>query len=289
VTEEKKPAGAARLDQPLVPGQEDKSPIDLLKEKIMTDYDRLGLDDTFRFACHKDVACFNKCCADVNIFLTPYDVLRLKNAVGMDSTEFLDRYTQIPIEKNQRYPVVMLKMDEDNDRRCYFVSEDGCTVYHDRPWPCRMYPLGMASPKDPDAKNFFFLMKEDVCKGFAEGEEWTVKSWMENQGVANYEEFGRLYKEITLHDYFGKGKTLTPDKMEMFYLATYDLDRFRRFIFESSFLKRFQVADDTLAVIKKDDEALLRWGFQWLKFSLFGEPTIEIRPEAMGPRNVPPR
>jgi Fe-S-cluster containining protein len=39
--------------------------------------------------------------------------------------------------------MVVLKMNEDNDKRCSFVSETGCRVYNDRPWPCRMYPLNM--------------------------------------------------------------------------------------------------------------------------------------------------
>ena len=33
----------------------------------------------FSFACHPDVPCFTKCCSDLDLALTPYDVLRLKN------------------------------------------------------------------------------------------------------------------------------------------------------------------------------------------------------------------
>jgi Fe-S-cluster containining protein len=288
VTDKKKP-DRDNPDSQSKPEMNEPSPMDRLKEKIMQDYDRLGLDSTFRFACHKDVPCFNKCCADVNIFLTPYDVLRLKNALGMKSDEFLAQYTQIPIEKNQKYPVVMLKLSDTPEKQCQLVSEDGCTIYHDRPWPCRMYPLGMASPKDQDAKEFYFLMKEDVCEGFDQEQEWTVRGWMENQQIEKYDEFGKLFKEITLHDYFAQGKVLSPQKMEMFYTACYDLDSFRRFVFESTFLLRFDVDGGTVEAIRVDDEALLRFAFRWLKFALFGEPTINVRPEAMGPVSTPPK
>jgi len=47
-----------------------------LKEEIMKEYPRLTRDDTFTFACHPGVSCFNQCCRDVNIFLTPYDIIR---------------------------------------------------------------------------------------------------------------------------------------------------------------------------------------------------------------------
>ena len=44
--------------------------------------------DGFTFACHPEVPCFNQCCRRLNLVLTPYDVLRLKNHLGMSSEEF---------------------------------------------------------------------------------------------------------------------------------------------------------------------------------------------------------
>jgi Fe-S-cluster containining protein len=265
-------------------------PFGRLKEKILKDYDRLGLDDKFQFACHKEIPCFNECCGDVNIFLTPYDVLRMKKALGVTSSQFLDKYTQMPIQKDMKYPVVMFKMDESQPHQpCQLVGSDGCTIYKDRPWPCRMYPLGLASPKDDDTgEEFFFLMKEDVCRGFEQRREWTVREWLEDQEVTPYQEFGRLYKELTLHDYFAKGKSLSPERMNLFHMACYDLDTFRRFVFESTFLKRFEIEAQTLEDIKLDDEALLRFSFRWVRFACFGEDTIKVRPEALGPMSTPP-
>jgi uncharacterized protein len=40
-------------------------------------------DDQFKFSCHKGLACHNTCCRDVNIFLTPYDVLRMRRGTGV--------------------------------------------------------------------------------------------------------------------------------------------------------------------------------------------------------------
>ncbi|HDS00625.1 MAG TPA: YkgJ family cysteine cluster protein [candidate division Zixibacteria bacterium] len=254
--------------------------IQKLKETILKEYPRLKKDDKFKFACHSGVSCFNECCGDVNIFLTPYDVLRLKNTLGISSQEFLDKYTILPIDQNQRLPVVLLKMQDNEKKTCYFVSKEGCTVYENRPWACRMYPLGLASPGELAAnlnEEFYFILKESVCKGFNENREWTVREWIEDQGIAEYDKFGEMYKQIYTHPYLEKAPELTPQKIDMFFLACYNLDKFRDFILHSTFLQKFDVEDDLLEKIKTDDEELLKFGFRWVRFALFGEKTIDIK------------
>ena len=75
-----------------------------VQEQILTDYARMSLDDSFVFQCHQKLACFTHCCQDVSIVLTPYDVLRLKKALGIDSSEFLQRYTISPFSQDQKFP-----------------------------------------------------------------------------------------------------------------------------------------------------------------------------------------
>ena len=139
-----------------------------LQQHILEQSPRLGPDDTFCFDCHPGISCFNHCCADVNIFLSPYDVLRMKRRLGMTSSQFLDTYTILPVHKDMKTPAVVLKMDA-GTKRCPFLTDEGCGIYSDRPWPCRMYPLGLASQKDtPDGwrgDRFYFVLKEEGCKG----------------------------------------------------------------------------------------------------------------------------
>jgi hypothetical protein len=66
----------------------------------------------------------------------------------------------------------------------------------------------------------------------------------------------------------------------MFYTACYDLDTFREFVFESTFLDRFDLDDALVEEIKTNDVALLTFAFRWLRFALFKEPTVQVRPEA---------
>jgi Fe-S-cluster containining protein len=254
--------------------------IERLKKAILNDYPRMSEESEFCFKCHKDVPCFNACCGDVNIFLTPYDVIRLKNRMGVTSGEILSKYTLSPFDENTKYPVLLLKMEDNEKKSCPFVTEEGCSVYEDRPWPCRMYPLGLASPKDDPQnidKEFYFLLQEDVCKGHQEDNKYTVSEWLEDQGLNEYTEMGELFKEITLHDFFEKGGQLEPQKMEMFFTACYNIDRFRAFVFGSTFFNKFEVDEETKNKIKDDDIELFKFACRWIRFAFFGEATIRIK------------
>lgn len=255
------------------------------KEKVLNEYPRLGLQDSFHFSCHIGVPCFTQCCADVTIFLTPYDILRLKQRLGITSQEFLEQHTLSPFTKDQRLPVIVLRMGEDEHKRCPFVSENGCRVYEDRPWACRMYPLGLASPRESDGSDdsgeFYFLMRDPDCQGWDAGRQYTVAEWLDEQEVILYNRMGESFQKITLHDFFQKGNSLSPEQIEMFYLVCYNIDKFRVFVFESTFLKRFDVDAQIVERIRSDDMALLEFGMQWLRFCLFSEQTMTIREEVV--------
>ena len=142
-----------------------------------------------------------------------------------------------------------------------------------------MFPVGVASPKDGHEdidKEFYFLLEEDVCRGFENGKEWTIEEWLEDQGVSDYVELGEIFKEISLHNKFITGRIKEPIKQEMFYTVCYDIDKFKDLVFNSTFFKRFKVGEEQKALMKNDDVELLKFGFNFLKFSLFGEETMEL-------------
>lgn len=250
----------------------------LTPETILGDHPRMALDDTFTFRCSCDLDCFTRCCRDVSIVLTPYDVLRLKTALRMGSTEFLEKHTLPLFTPEQKFPMMILRMDPQT-KKCPFVSERGCEVYAGRPWACRMYPLGVAKPKNPTPTDqpFHFVLHEELCHGHGQGEARSVREWIAEQGIEEYEMMGASFQELALHDFWGCGPALTPQQVEMFYMACYDLDRFRRFIFESRFLGLFEVDEARVEALRHDDEELLEFALQWLRFSLFQEKTMKIR------------
>ena len=63
----------------------------------------------------------------------------------------------------------------------------------------------------------------------------------------------------------------------MFFMASTDLDHFRRFVFESSFLDTYEVDQETLDKIKTDDVELMLFSFKYLANTLFGAEGLEIK------------
>jgi Fe-S-cluster containining protein len=235
-------------------------------------------DSKFQFSCHKGVECFNSCCRKVDIFLTPYDILRMKNRLELSSEEFLREYTG-NIIGSSGLPVIFLKMRDDEERNCPFVSESGCEIYEDRPWPCRAFPLKPESSKKTDAagKEFYSLVNEPKCLGYNEDKEWTVKEWKEDQGMDIYNEMEALFKEITQNESIVGDEILNENVRRMFYVGCYDLDRFKRFVFESRFLDVFDVDEKEIEKIKKDELELLKFALKWTKFGFVDQTALKIK------------
>jgi Fe-S-cluster containining protein len=246
-------------------------------------------DDIFPFNCHPGVPCFNQCCQDVNIVLTPLDVLELARSQGMTTGEFLQQHTLMPITKELQLPMVMLKMRDDEAKRCPFVTEQGCGVYENRPWACRMYPLGMAIPPARAGETpepVYFIFEDDHCKGRhqTDAKQWTPVQWRSDQGIDRRDELEQGFRDLVSHPWFIGGRQLDPKRIEMFHMACYNLDTFREFIFNSTFLERFEVEPDVQEELATNDEALLQFAFRWLRFALFGEPLMAVREEAKAAR-----
>ncbi len=247
---------------------------------------RLDKNSEFKFKCHKGVKCFTECCRDINIILTPYDIIKLKNRLELSSEEFLAIYTEPQILEKTDLPVITLKLLEaegsDSDSKaCPFVREDGCLVYVDRPTTCRYYPLGVASlshKDDADGEEFYFFVHEPHCLGFEEDASWTVAKWREDQGVDIHDRINAEWTDLLVRKRsFPPNMKFTEQTKKMFFLASYNIDKFKEFVFESSFLKRYQVDDATVEKIKTDEIELLQFGMRWLKWLLFKEGDFEIK------------
>ena len=156
-------------------------------KKIFAD-DMVPLGDgEFPFDCHDGVSCFTFCCRNVNLTLYPYDVIRLKNSLNIDSEEFMRTHTFLQKEHNPCFPSVKLKLLTDDKKSCPFLKEDGCSVYNDRPSACRTYPLEVAVGKEKNesaTEEYFFLTNHSYCLGHGEAKRQTVKTVVEKSKIA---------------------------------------------------------------------------------------------------------
>lgn len=230
---------------------------------------RIETGEAFSFACHPGVSCFTDCCRQLELALTPYDILRLKRETRLDSTAFLEQYVIQEQETADVFPRFYLTMVDDGQASCVFVSDKGCTVYPGRPGACRAYPMGRAAIRQADNSidEFFVLLKESHCHGFEEKEAQNSEKYSVGQGLTQYNEFNDKVAAVLQHAKIRQGLRLTPQQTESFVLALYDLDSFRKQLAERS-LPGSEKYD---AATHKEDEQLLLFGVEWLRGELFDQ------------------
>jgi len=229
---------------------------------------------TIRFKCRPGIPCFNTCCQDVNIFLSPYDIVRMKNRLNLPSREFHQAYTRTLLPGPGKIPIIQLRMREE-DNRCPFVGEQGCSIYEDRPWACRMYPLD----KSDTTGEYDFIVSADQCLGQKEPVEWVVRDWFLDQGLPPYEDMDERFKLVTQYPRLQEAGIDHARVQQMFWMACYDLDTFRRFVFETRFLQTFDVEEEVVEMIKEDDLALLDLALRWVRFGLVCGDVLPIKEE----------
>jgi len=250
---------------------------------------KLTKDSRFKFRCHPKVRCFTACCSNVNIALPPYDLLRLRKRLGLAAHEFISKYGDIQILDKTLFPVVTLKMRDDEKKSCPFVTPRGCTVYEDRPNICRYYPVGMATLRKVDAEGgkdeFYFMTREDHCKGFEEDKQWTIGEWRADQGADLYDEMNRGWMEILIKKKsHGQGKEFPEIKNEMFFKMSFDTDYFRAFVFNSTFLELYDIPAERIEKVRTDDTELLKLSYEWLRQAIFAEDTLKFKDGALEKR-----
>ena len=242
-----------------------------------------------QFRCHKDIACFNACCKNIDISLTPYDILRLKRHLGISSTEFLELFTlPYEIEKDGIAGVKLRPVEAGT--ACQFMTEAGCSVYQDRPTACRDYPVALLSMRRQDEyvdRNAYALVKEEHCLGHQEARSISIDDYRQEQGLDEYDELARGWRQLILKKKSSGPSIGKPSKrsLQLFFMSCYDIDRFRDFVTSAAFNALYDIADEERASWQADDVALMQFGFRFLRQVLFGEEEgVKMREAAVEER-----
>ncbi|QEP44114.1 YkgJ family cysteine cluster protein [Ectothiorhodospiraceae bacterium BW-2] len=248
----------------------------------------LARDKKISFRCYKGVKCFNACCSNIDITLTPYDIIRLKNRLDVDSGQFLQEYT-VPFEF-EKDGIAGVKMKPvEGGTACRFMTEEGCSVYEDRPTACRYYPVGMVSMRKQDEytdSNAYALVEEEHCLGHQEDRTLTIDEYREEQGLFDYDEYSRGWRQLILKKK-SSGATIGKPSLrsrQLFFMACYNIDQFRTFVASDGFQQSFDIEEERMANILLDDVALMLFGFDFLKHVLFGEEQIKLKEGVMEQR-----
>jgi hypothetical protein len=239
---------------------------------------------TIRFQCRKGIACWNACCSNIDISLTPYDILRLKQRLSLSSGEFLQQYT-VPYEMEQGGIAGVKLRPLENGTACRFMTPEGCGVYGDRPTACRYYPVALLSMRRQEESTdtrAYALVKEAHCLGHSEPRELSIDEYRREQGVEEYDELARGWRQLILKKKSSGPSVGKPSKssLQLFFMVCYDLDRFRNFVVSEGFNELYDLDTEETIEILGDDTKLMLFGFRFLKQVLFGENTIPLKEDA---------
>lgn len=243
-----------------------------------------------QFCCRKGIACWNACCSNIDIALTPVDIVRLKTRLEMSSSEFLAQYT-VPYEMEKDGIAGVKLRPVEGGTACRFMKPEGCDVYADRPTACRYYPVALLSMRKQDEafdRQVYAIVREDHCLGHREPKTQTIDQYRAEQGVVEYDELGRGWRQLILKKK-SSGPTIgKPSKrsLELFFMTCYDIDRFRAFVASDAFTEVFDLPPDELHAALVDDDALLQFGFRFLRQVLFGEQSIPLREHSVEQRRA---
>lgn len=245
---------------------------------------------TIEFSCHKGISCWNACCSNIDISLTPYDVLRMKTRLGISSTEFLKDYT-VPYEMEKDGIAGIKFRPIEGGSACRFMKPEGCGIYSDRPTACRYYPVALLSMRKQDEyvdRDSYAIVKEDHCKGHEVNRRITIADYRKEQGLEEYDDLARGWRQLVLKKKSSGPAIGKPSlrSRQLFFMACYDIDRFREFVFAESFAKLFELQPEEKESFAKDDVALLQFAFRFLRQVMFGEESIALNAEAAQERLV---
>ena len=241
----------------------------------------LGPESAFRFRCHKDIACFNACCRDIDLQLTPYDILRLKNRLGLSSGEFVARYT-VPFEMDAHGMPGLKMATKPGTTECAHLTAEGCAVYEDRPAACRYYALGSMGVRKKDSpavEEVYFVVREEHCLGHEEPHTQTVAEYRTGQGLDRYDAMNRTWRDLVLKKR-SAGPTVgapSPRSLQLFDMCSYDLDGFREFLQSPGFRRLVALPAAEERALLDDEERLLAFAMRFLAQVLFGERSIPLR------------
>ncbi|MCF8217246.1 MAG: YkgJ family cysteine cluster protein [Chlorobium sp.] len=137
-------------------------------------------NESFSFTCNR----CRECCKNKKIQINPYETAQLARRLGMTTTRFIERFT---VEEG-----AFLKFTEEGT--CAFLGPDGCSVHHDRPLVCRLYPLARHVGEKGE-EWFSELEPEPSCRG-SYGMESTISEYLAKEDALPYMQAANIYLNL---------------------------------------------------------------------------------------------
>jgi uncharacterized protein len=242
---------------------------------------RVG-NEPFSFHCHPGVPCFLTCCRNVELLLFPYDIIMLKQSLGIDSATFLRAHTTVGPGSHPFFPGLQLRLKEVEGRPCPFLEAAGCGVYRNRPSACRTYPLERGVEHSGRGRSLtvhYFMTHHPYCLGHMESRPYTVKQWERDQALFTCNLYNDLWAELdaffSTNPWAGEGKA--GPLQQLAFMVCYNIDGFRSYSQERRLLDQFRLSKAERRHVASDDGELLKFGFAWLEQILGGRQRLAAK------------
>ena len=152
---------------------------------------KIGLDEKFKFNC---TMC-GKCCINRDdILLTPNDVFKMSDALGLEISDFIKKYCEVYRGQSSKIPIVRL-LPVGPMKRCPLLKGNRCAVHHVKPVVCAMFPIGRCLIVDDDSKKGGEITVKDIQYIFTapgcgdKKKEHTVREWLKDFNISDEDKY----------------------------------------------------------------------------------------------------
>jgi hypothetical protein len=127
-------------------------------------------------------------------------------------------------------------------------------------------------------RDAYAMVKEAHCLGHHEPRHLTIDEYRAEQGLPEYDELARGWRQLILKKKSSGPTVGKPSKrsLQLFFMTCYDVDRFREFVASEGFNDVYDLPPAEMAEILADDVKLMLFGFRFLRQVLFGEATMPM-------------
>jgi len=140
------------------------------------------LSNDFNFACQR-TAC---CCQKMEIFLNPYDILKIAETLKLSTTKVINKYITFLEDRETNLFRPILK--DARKEACAFNTDKLCIIHQNRPLSCRLFPLARINGE-------LKLQKINFCEGLKVQHKVKLADYIKEDDGIEYFAMADLYHE----------------------------------------------------------------------------------------------